>query len=55
MNMKQKDLEKFIKQGETQSVEFKSSFNKSVIESLVAFANTQGGEVIVGVYKETYK
>lgn len=29
--------------------EFKSSFNDSVIETLVAFANTKGGEVYVGI------
>jgi ATP-dependent DNA helicase RecG len=30
-------------------IEFKSSFNDSVIETLTAFANTKGGKVIVGV------
>ena len=32
--------------------EFKSSFNDSVIESLVAFANTGGGKVLIGVNNE---
>ena len=32
--------------------EFKSSFNDAVIESLVAFANTSGGSVLIGVDKE---
>lgn len=31
------------------TVEFKSSFNIEVIEALVAFANTKGGAVYVGV------
>jgi len=35
--------------GETDVCEFKSSFNAAVIESLVAFANTVGGTVLVGV------
>ena len=34
---------------EGQTVEFKSSFNENVIETLVAFANTKGGTVYVGV------
>jgi len=34
---------------ETQLVEHKKSFGKEVIISLVAFANTEGGSVIVGV------
>lgn len=32
--------------------EFKSSFNDTVIETLVAFANTNGGKVLVGVDNE---
>lgn len=35
--------------GESESVEFKSSFNKEVIETLTAFVNTKGGSVIIGV------
>jgi predicted HTH transcriptional regulator len=34
---------------ETQSIEFKPKFNEDVIETLVAFANTKGGRVLVGV------
>ena len=34
---------------ENQNTEFKASFNTGVIESLVAFANTGGGTVYVGV------
>lgn len=35
--------------GESQSLEFKASFDKAAIESLVAFANARGGKVLVGV------
>ena len=35
--------------GESQTLEFKSSFDKETIETLVAFANAQGGTVLVGV------
>src|SRR5690606_36540760 len=34
---------------ESEVVEFKSAFNDEVIASLVAFANTKGGTVFVGV------
>ena len=35
--------------GESLHIEFKSGFNEDVIETLVAFANTKGGKVLVGV------
>lgn len=38
-----------ISQGETQSVEFKTSFNDEAIISLVAFSNAKAGAVYVGV------
>ena len=38
-----------LSKGEGESVEFKSSFNKSVIETLVGFANTKGGKIVIGV------
>jgi ATP-dependent DNA helicase RecG len=34
---------------ENQHIEYKSSFNEDVIETLVAFANTKGGKIYVGV------
>ena len=40
---------KLIQSGEGARVEFKTSFQKEVIETLVAFANTKGGVVLVGV------
>ncbi|MBI4972243.1 MAG: putative DNA binding domain-containing protein [Candidatus Omnitrophica bacterium] len=38
-----------IKAGESTTVEFKSSFDKNAVETLVAFANTRGGDVLIGV------
>ena len=38
-----------IKTGENETVEFKVTFDKEVVESLVAFANTKGGYVFIGV------
>lgn len=34
---------------ENQQIEFKPNFNEDVIETIVAFANTQGGSVLIGV------
>ncbi len=46
--MDQNKLLYIINQGESEVIEFKTSFNKSVIESLVAFSNSAGGCVIIG-------
>jgi len=47
-----KKIEELIEFGEGQNLEFKSSFNNELIESLVAFANTKGGRVIVGINQD---
>ena len=44
-----KSLRKAIAEGENDRVEFKAGFDRETIQSLVAFANTRGGCVIVGV------
>ena len=44
-----KDIHKLIGTGESEKVEFKQSFNDEVIESIVAFANTSGGSVFIGI------
>ena len=38
-----------IPRTESKTVEFKTSFNQDVVETLVAFANADGGDVYVGV------
>jgi len=38
-----------IPQGEGQKIEFKTSFQKEAIETVVAFANAKGGKVFIGV------
>ncbi len=43
------DIFEILKKGESETVEFKTRFNKETIISLAAFANTKGGKVIVGV------
>jgi ATP-dependent DNA helicase RecG len=42
-------FEQMLAAGESQTVEFKTSFDKATLETLVAFANTKGGSVLVGV------
>lgn len=43
------DINKLINSGESETLEFKSSFNSEAIETLVAFANTCGGKVVIGI------
>ncbi len=47
--MKQADLRKLIKGGETETIEFKASFDKETLETSVAFANTKGGVILIGI------
>ncbi|MGM0635457.1 MAG: ATP-binding protein [Bacteroidota bacterium] len=47
--MNKKTLEHIINTGETTTVEFKTNFNNEVVETLVAFANAQGGKVLIGI------
>jgi ATP-dependent DNA helicase RecG len=47
--MDKEEILHIIKQGENETIEFKTSFGKEVIESIVAFSNTKGGKIIVGV------
>jgi ATP-dependent DNA helicase RecG len=50
--MTEKEIKSILKKGEGLTFEFKSSFNTDVIETLVAFANTTGGSVLIGISNE---
>ena len=47
--MNSSDIDVLLREGEGLRVEFKSSFDNKVIETLVAFANTSGGSVLIGI------
>lgn len=47
--MSKSAIQTFIEAGEGVQIEFKTSFGPEVIESLVAFANTSGGKVCIGI------
>ena len=49
IKMTLKEIQEVIGQGEGLRLEFKSSFNDEVIETVVAFSNTVGGIVIIGI------
>jgi ATP-dependent DNA helicase RecG len=42
-------ISSLLQSGESQTLEFKSSFDRETIETLVAFANTNGGKVLIGI------
>jgi ATP-dependent DNA helicase RecG len=43
------NLSELLRQGESETLEFKISFNEDVIESVGAFTNARGGIVLIGV------
>ncbi len=43
------DFEALIESGESDSLEFKTSFGRETMETLSAFANSKGGTVLIGV------
>jgi ATP-dependent DNA helicase RecG len=43
------DFKNTLKNGESETLEFKSSFNREVIETACAFANRNGGTILIGV------
>ena len=44
-----KTLKDLIARGESETVEFKESFDDEAIETVVAFANARGGGLLIGV------
>lgn len=49
MIINEKAILDLIAKGESESLEFKRSFDKDTIEAITAFANTRGGIILVGV------
>lgn len=47
--MPKSNLKDLISQGEHDTLEFRTSFGKEAIETLVAFASTKGGTLLIGV------
>jgi ATP-dependent DNA helicase RecG len=47
--LNQKEIQHIINKGESETLELKTAFSKAVIETIVAFSNTKGGKVIIGV------
>jgi len=43
------NIQNILPRGEGLKIEFKTSFNAETIETLVAFANTKGGCVYIGI------
>lgn len=49
MTISPKKIQELIKNGEDEFLEFKTSFQKEVIISVVSFANNKGGKILIGV------
>ena len=47
--MNKKELNFLISQGEGYNIEFKESFSNSIAKDICAFANTNGGKILLGV------
>ena len=44
------EVEELIGKGESETIEFKEKFDNEAIETAVAFANTNGGIILIGVF-----
>ena len=49
LTLSSEQLKIIIHNGESATVEFKTSFQKEVIETIVAFSNAQGGSIFIGI------
>lgn len=52
IDMKQEELLKHIKEGESDRVEFKSKVPKDIGEEICALSNSQGGHILIGISDE---
>jgi len=50
--MKQRDLDILLREGEGSMLEYKEGFSSSFARDLVAFANSSGGKILLGVRDE---
>ena len=51
--MKKYELLQLMQSGESDILEFKQSLDKTVIESIVAFSNTKGGILLIGIKNDS--
>jgi len=49
MKLTKKDLEIILQEGEGQTIEFKETVSSSIVKDIVAFANSIGGRVFIGI------
>ena len=42
-------LDRLLRAGESETVEFKESLDREALETVAAFANTSGGTLLIGV------
>ncbi|MCD6442152.1 ATP-binding protein, partial [bacterium] len=47
--MDKKELNFILQQGEGLEIEFKEGFDKSIAKDIIAFSNTQGGRIFLGI------
>jgi len=47
--MEQTSLKQLIARREGQTLEFKREFSTDIVKEIVAFANTEGGVILIGV------
>jgi len=49
LSMKQTDLDILLREGEGSMLEYKESLSSSFARDVVAFANSSGGKILLGV------
>jgi ATP-dependent DNA helicase RecG len=49
IDMTQRRLEAIVQAGESNQVEFKRNVNSDISKEIVAFANSSGGRILIGI------